>query len=279
MELQTSSRCTDVKKTKAAPQPPKDRLAARLFPTLPIEEVVQVMRETEARKKLEPLRDVDLIRCRHILVEWLIQLGDALSLETLTVHSAVYTLNRLLSKQTYPKSKLQLLGCCCLLIQAKMNEQEESVPTITELNYSTDNTYTTEDFIQMETTILSQMSWVINEVTPAHFLGLLLSCCVSDKDTIHGISLQNFNLVKTDVTKSSTFFVDMCRLEQASLEFLPSVIAASALFLSRRILKLTPTWSDSLIELSRYRSDDLNDCVDYIWRIYLQNFLTNTAGT
>jgi hypothetical protein len=89
---------------------------------------------------------------------------------------------------------------------------EDFVPTIDELNYCTDNTYTPEHFLQMESSILVQLDWNLVVITPAHFLEVFLNFCITTGDTINGLAIQNRNLVKLDLSKSASFFVDICRL-------------------------------------------------------------------
>jgi hypothetical protein len=118
MELHLAPPCT-IKKNGNAQRLKKqlDRLVTQQFPTVPLEEVVDVMRDKEQKKRLSPFPDLDLVKCRAILVEWLVQVGEALTLSALTLHASVATLDRLLSTRTFPKSQLQLVACCCLLIQ------------------------------------------------------------------------------------------------------------------------------------------------------------------
>lgn len=93
-----------------------------------------------------------------------------------------------------------------------MDELDDQVPTIDELNYCTDNTYTPEHFFQMETAILVELGWNLVVVTPAHFLDTFLNFSITDADTVNGQPILNRNLVKSDVSKSASFFIDICRL-------------------------------------------------------------------
>ena len=99
-----------------------DRLVTQQFPTIPLEEVVEVMRAKELKKRLSPFADLDLVKCRAILVEWVVQVGEAIELSNLTIHAAVASLDRLLSLRKFPKSQLQLVASCCLLIQGNLEK-------------------------------------------------------------------------------------------------------------------------------------------------------------
>ena len=95
--------------------------------------------------------------------------------------------------------------------QAKMDEQEEVIPAVEELNNCTDNAYTPELIVQMETILLNQLRWDVCVVTPAHFLGVYLQCSLSETDTLNGLEIQNLSALRTDLAKSASFFVDMSR--------------------------------------------------------------------
>lgn len=79
------------------------------------EEVHQQMREKEQKAERLPFSDTYLTY-RHALVEWIAQTGDAiLGLSAITVHLAVYYLDKAVSRQEVHPSRLQLVAVACLL--------------------------------------------------------------------------------------------------------------------------------------------------------------------
>ncbi|XP_044409430.1 putative cyclin-F2-1 [Triticum aestivum] len=68
---------------------------------------------------------------------------------------------------------------------------------------------------------------------------------------------------KTKILPLATRLVDQSLLNYTCLRFLPSVVAASAIFLARRTLN-TPdvlAWNTELTELTGYNCSDMTACV------------------
>lgn len=94
---------------------------------------------------------------------------------------------------------------------AKLNELEENTPPIEELNYCTENAYTPELFIQMEALLLNQLRWDVNPITAFHFLEFFLPYALNEEDKRYNQPILQIWLLRADVTKSASFFVDICR--------------------------------------------------------------------
>lgn len=94
----------------------EDRVTRKNSSSVPIAEVISVMREKEKKHPLRSYAKQGLAQCRGILVEWMVQVGEAFKLHNATVHSSVALLDRILLGIDISRSRLQLVGCCCILI-------------------------------------------------------------------------------------------------------------------------------------------------------------------
>ncbi|XP_050105329.1 cyclin-A3-4-like isoform X3 [Malus sylvestris] len=148
---------------------------------------------------------------REILVDWLVEVAEEYQLATDTLYLTVSYLDRYLSSYAVSRSKLQLLGVCCMFVASKY--EEICPPRVEDFCYVTDNTYMVEESAGMFE---------------------FLSCYLLE------LSLLDYNCV----------------------QFLPSVVAASAIFLSRfTIQPNVHPWSLALQLYSGYRPSDLKMCV------------------
>jgi hypothetical protein len=71
------------------------------------------------------------VRMRAILVDWLAEVSYSwcLRAERRALHAAVHCLDRFLSQQSVPKTKLQLVGATCYALTAKLEEAEVISPS------------------------------------------------------------------------------------------------------------------------------------------------------
>ncbi|CAH8353841.1 unnamed protein product [Eruca vesicaria subsp. sativa] len=173
---------------------------------------------------------------RGILVDWLVEVSEEYSLVPDTLYLTVYLIDWFLHGNYLERPKLQLLGITCMLIASKY--EEISAPRIEEFCFITDNTYTKEQVLEMENQVLAHFSFQIYTPTPKTFLRRFL------------------------------------RAAQASYLFIPSVIAASAVFLAKWTLdQSNHPWNPTLEHYTTYKASDLKASVHA-----LQDLQLNTRG-
>ena len=83
----------------------------------------------------------------------------------------IYILNKYLSLENISKNKFQLLGISSILISCK--HEEIDIPKINDLIYITDNSYSKEDVIKMESDILKKLNFSFLFPTPLNFFELI----------------------------------------------------------------------------------------------------------
>jgi len=111
---------------------------------------------------------------RGILIDWLVEVAEEFRLEGETLFLCVHYIDRYLSRiQTaITRGKLQLLGITALLIASKY--EEIYVPTIQDIVYIADNTYTKEEVLAMEINLLNTLRFDIAVCTVKRFVQYFL---------------------------------------------------------------------------------------------------------
>lgn len=213
-------------------------------------------------------------QCRSIVVEWMTEVATSYSLSNITIHLAVAIMDRLLGELDVSRGMIQLVGTTCILIAAKLEEMEENVPSIVQLNACTDDTYTPELIKQMEAMSLNRLKWDTNAVTPIHFLGVYLDGTLSPNELVLNFPIgPAYGRISYDLASFSEFFVDLCRQDFEFLRYLPSMIAASCVAVTRRMIKVTPIWSERLHQVTGYSDKDISYCAEHIWSVFEANFI------
>ncbi|KAL7236493.1 hypothetical protein ACSBR1_019729 [Camellia fascicularis] len=176
---------------------------------------------------------------RDILLDWLVEVAEEYKLVSDTLYLTVSYIDRFLSHHAVSKNKLQLLGVSCMLVASKY--EEISPPHVEDFCYITDNTYTKEERLYMFRGVIVQV--VKMEIFTRTFQ-------------------ENCNFVDLQMEFLGCYLAELSLLDYGCLRFLPSLVAASAIFLSRFTIepKIHP-WNLALENYSGYSPSELKECV------------------
>ena len=95
---------------------------------------------------------------REILIDWLFEVGENWKMNESTIHLCIYISDAYISSTLNLKRKdLQKVGLVGLYIASKLEERYN--PTISDLVFICDNTYTAKEFVEMERTMLKSLDY------------------------------------------------------------------------------------------------------------------------
>nr|GMD36043.1 putative cyclin-A3-1 [Ipomoea batatas] len=227
-----------------------------------VSDIYEYLRQMEAQEKRRPLRDYlekvqkDIsANMRGILVDWLVEVAEEYKLLSDTLYLTIDYIDRFLSKNPISRQKLQLLGVSSMLIASKY--EEISPPHVEDFCYITDNTYTKQEVVKMEEDVLNALKFELGNPTIKTFL-------------------RRFN--QEDYNKSQNlqlellgyYLAELSLLDYSCVKFLPSMVAAAVVFLSRFALnpEVHP-WNQALQDYTGYKPADFKECVSIIHDLQL----------
>ncbi|WCJ33298.1 CYCLIN A3 4 [Euphorbia peplus] len=227
-------------------------------------DIYEYLLQLEADPKKRPLpnyietvqKDVSA-NMRGILVDWLVEVAEEYKLISDTLHMTISYVDRFLSLNVLNRHKLQLLGVSSMLIASKY--EEINPPKVEDFCYITDNSFTKEEVVKMEADILESLKFELGSPTIKTFLRKHTRVAQED--------YKNLNL---QLEFLGYYFAELSLLDYNCVKLLPSLVAASAIFLARFVIrpKMHP-WSRSLEQCTGYRSCDLKECVLILHDLYL----------
>ncbi|XP_073156637.1 G2/mitotic-specific cyclin C13-1-like isoform X2 [Henckelia pumila] len=186
---------------------------------------------------------------REVLIDWLVEVAEEYKFVSDTLYLTVAYIDRYLSSGDLKRNKLQLLGVSCMLIAAKY--EEISPPNIEDFCYITDNTYTKEEVVDMERDILKFLDFELGNPTIKTFLRILTRVAQEEP---------KFSTLQFDFL--CCYLAELSLLEYRCIQYIPSKVAASTIFLSRFILQPNcHPWSQRLQQYTGYKPFELKDCV------------------
>ncbi|TYI21705.1 hypothetical protein ES332_A06G056600v1 [Gossypium tomentosum] len=198
---------------------------------------------------------------RAILIDWLVEVSEEYKLVPDTLYLTVSLIDRFLSHNVIEKQRLQLVGVSCILIASKY--EEICAPRVEEFCFITDNTYSSGEVLKMERKILNFLYFQLSVPTTKTFLRRFIQAAQATyKDPC--IELEFL----------ANYLAELSLVEYNFLKFLPSLIAASAVFLARWTLNQSVhPWDPTLEHYTSYKASELKTTV-----LALEDLQLNTNG-
>ncbi|KAE8100107.1 hypothetical protein FH972_018034 [Carpinus fangiana] len=194
---------------------------------------------------------------RGILVDWLVEVAEEYKLGSDSLHLCISYIDRFLSFNSLSRQKLQLLGVSAMLIASKY--EEISPPHVEEFCYITDNTYTKEEVVKMEADILKSLKFEMGSPTIKTFLRRFTR-----------FAREGYKTSSLQLEFLGYYLAELSLLDYACVKFLPSLVAASVMFVARFIIRPKKhPWCSALANNSGYKPADLKECVLIIHDLYL----------
>ncbi|KAI3468283.1 hypothetical protein Pfo_024946 [Paulownia fortunei] len=198
---------------------------------------------------------------RGILIDWLVEVSEEYRLVPDTLYLTANLIDRFLSGNYIEKQKLQLLGVTCMLIASKY--EEICAPPVEEFCFITDNTYTKEEVVKMESRLLNFLGFQLSVPTTKKFLRRFIQA-----------AQVSYKVPSVELEFLANYLAELTLIEYNFLKFLPSLIAASAVFLARWTLDQSDhPWNPTLEHYTRHKTSELKSAV-----LELQELQLNTTG-
>ncbi|KAH9314292.1 hypothetical protein KI387_022919, partial [Taxus chinensis] len=235
-----------------------------------VQDIYDHLRIAELKKRpgpnfMETLQKDITPNMRGILIDWLVEVSEEYKLVPDTLYLTVGYIDRFLSVYPVSRHKLQLLGVSCMLIASKY--EEICPPHIEEFCYITDNTYTREEMVSMERKILTFLHFEMTMPTIKTFL----------RRFVRASHIVN-KAPSLEIEFLSNYLAELTLLDCSFLRYLPSLIAASALYLSLLTLDFkTCPWNSTLEHYTGYKPLQLQECVTDIYELVLKRSSSLTA--
>ncbi|GMI97603.1 mitotic-like cyclin 3B from Arabidopsis, CYCLIN A2;2 [Hibiscus trionum] len=198
---------------------------------------------------------------RGILIDWLVEVSEEYKLVPDTLYLAVSLIDRFLSHNFIEKQRLQLLGVTCMLIASKY--EEICAPRVEEFCLITDNTYTRGEVLKMERKVLNFLYFQLSVPTTKTFLRRFIQAAQA-----------TYKVPCIELEFLANYLAELSLVEYSFLKFLPSLVAASAVFLARWTLNQSVhPWNPTLEHYTGYKASQLKATV-----LALEDLQLNTNG-
>ena len=179
-------------------------------------------------------------KMRSILTDWLVEVHMKFKLVPETLFLTIHLIDRFLEKKQISRTKLQLIGISAMLIACKYEEIYS--PEVRDFVYITDQAYTKEDVLAMESEMLKTFEF--NVTSPSTFRFLEVYNCFIKLDD------RSFMFCR--------YLLELFLIDYRMLKYNPSLTAASTIYIALKITKKIDC--DQIPSLTSYSEDKLRDC-------------------
>jgi len=192
---------------------------------------------------------------RSMLIDWLVEVHLNFKLLPETLYLTVNILDRYLARKEISRKKLQLVGITCLLIASKY--EETIPPKLGEFAYVCHDACTRKDIVDFEETMLNALAYRVTIPSSYTFLLRYLKAATVESKVADAQKIKEL----------SSFILDGTLTNYNLLQYLPSQLAAGAVYIARRTVlfdddtldkkKNTVLWTPTLFEYTAYTEKDI----------------------
>ena len=180
---------------------------------------------------------------RIVLLDWLLDIHYRFKMFPSTLFIAVSIIDRYLAGNEISRSKLQLVGATALFIAAKYEETYE-VPELSEMVRLCAKVYTKHEFLEMESVILRFLDFDLIVDSSYKFLE----------------PLSKIDQMENKYFFLSRYILELSLFDLKTYKYKPSLLAASAIYLTNKLKKKARCWSPDLEEHCGYTEQDIRPC-------------------
>ena len=184
---------------------------------------------------------------RTICCGWMVELSLEFKFQQETLMLGIRIFDRFLSLSPEPVSRrhLQLVAIASMLLASKM--EEVSHPSVKDFSKMSADTFSPNDVKRMEVSVLQTLQYRIHSPCVGSYVSIVKEATDMDGRTYH----------------LAMYLIELCALHYAFLSYHPSLVASSAIHLSR----MRP-WTDELERVTGYHEKQLRECSNFVAKVH-----------
>jgi len=158
----------------------------------------------------------------------------------------VYIIDKFLGVENIPREQLQLVGITAMLISSKY--EEIYAPECNDFVYISDGAYTKRQILDMENVILNRLAFKLTTPLALQFLRRYSKAAGSDYN-VHSLC---------------KYIIETMLLDVNIHTYPPSIIAATAVFIARKMSGNKELWNATLEKYTTYSEKEIRGCVEFV---------------
>lgn len=186
-------------------------------------------------------------KIRNIIVEWIIEVCKHFKCDQETLFLSIYIMDKYLNLNNIKKSELQLVAITSFFIASKYEEKNNVLAD--DCTNITSNSYSRYQIFKMERDILCGLKFELNIVSINYFLGLYFVITNSNER----------------ILKMSNMILDICLLHWGYSKIKPSLLAISALIISKKMYEEYKEFEEDVKIYIEYDTKEIESVMTWIY--------------
>jgi cyclin-A len=168
----------------------------------------------------------------------------------------------------------------CIWVASKM--EDVKAPCREDISYISDHSVSVETIVVMEARICKLLQFRLHRVTPFHFVHIYLRA--SNVDYLHGTknTFEWPDLMQTPIVSMTLYLLELSRTSYRLTHKLPSLLAASCVYLARATLgiknksdgsnepnRIGLHWTKTLQHYTDYKTTDMTDTITTLYMLQI----------
>lgn len=234
------------------------------------EDIIWILQESELCRLTMRFTSPQL-RYREVMVNFIRSVGEYEKLRRTTIHLAIYMLDAFMDNHNISDNRLNLVALTCILLAAKIEENEPSVPSLSKLNQLVQNQYPVADFTVLEVLLLKFFNWNLIIPTAATFVEFWLLYIVQARDFEVSTGELPFYERRSRVVEVALEFLDITLTDIKMTNIRPSMLAAACVACARTCLPVLVVWTEPMAEMTGFAWEEIDSLVRELmnWRASL----------
>lgn len=203
---------------------------------------------------------------RKKVLEWIESLVSKFGFQSSTLNFAMGYFDAVLSLYTVSVAQIKLIAYICIIIAAKMEEQDHKIPMLEEGFKLFDKEFTSDEILNYEKLVFKILNYQLNMKTPFAFAAFFLSKGV--------LQLCEIPMIRPNSSEASAFAKKLEGLiitivlrslrDYDFYKFTSIAVAASSIAVARKILQVPGGWTRHLEELTLLSWPTIQDCAEML---------------
>uniref|UniRef100_A0A336MDC2 CSON013889 protein n=1 Tax=Culicoides sonorensis TaxID=179676 RepID=A0A336MDC2_CULSO len=231
-----------------------------------IDDIVRYLYERE-KSRIPFNNNSPQIEYRNLLVDFIQKIAEHRGFRRTTLFLGVYLLDIFMDNHSIALERLNIVSIVCLILAAKVEEMECTIPKLSEIKQLTNTECTVGDYISLEALVLNFFNNHIIHPTVATFLEIYIDAIISEDDYkyynthVSETTFKDFKSMKIAVTKTLFEFSNITLSCKSMSHERPSYVAASIVCATRQAYSLEPIWNTNILYMTGYRYTDLDELI------------------
>uniref|UniRef100_A0A1Q3EW39 Putative cyclin b n=1 Tax=Culex tarsalis TaxID=7177 RepID=A0A1Q3EW39_CULTA len=234
------------------------------------EDIIWILQESELCRLTMRYTSPQL-RYREVMVNFIRSVGEYEQLRRTTIHLAIYMLDAFMDNHNISDNRLNLVALTCVLLAAKIEENEPNVPSLSKLNELVQNQYPIADFSVLEVLLLKFFNWNLIIPTAATFVEFWLLYIVDSSDFAGCLSEVQYHKQRTCAIELALEFLDITLADIKMSNVRPSLLSAACVASARSCVPVLVAWNDTMAEMTGFLWAEIESLVRELmnWRALL----------